>query len=81
MGYLWGRILSRNQVVRRPSGWSEELAWASSGFGTALYKLGLASAVYHIWGERNACIFSSKVRDVDTVFKTIKREVRNRCCS
>ena len=73
-------------MVRRPSGWSAELAWAtanlaSSGFGTALYILNLPAAVYHIWAERNAHIFTSKERDVDTVFKNIEREVRNRCCS
>ncbi|GFZ02663.1 hypothetical protein Acr_15g0012710 [Actinidia rufa] len=83
---IWARVLNRVQVNRIPSGWSEELAWATEnwinpGFGSCFFKLVLSAAVYHIWGERNARIFSSKARDVEAVFKTMKREVRDRCCS
>ncbi|GFY83122.1 hypothetical protein Acr_02g0013620 [Actinidia rufa] len=85
-GQIWSRVLSRFQVIWSPNGWSEELEWATGnwinpGFGADLYKLVLADSFYHIWWERDARIFRNKTRNVDAVFKTMEREVRDRCCS
>ncbi|GFS36695.1 hypothetical protein Acr_00g0047480 [Actinidia rufa] len=65
------------QVDSRPVGWFQVRDWAvhnlsSNSFAAALLKLVLWATVYHVWRERNACIFSSNTaKGGNVVFKTI----------
>lgn len=63
-----------------PLHWSAELDWRilhmrGKSFKDAVFKLFLRAAIYHVWIERNAHIFSNnKASDVCAVFKSMEKK-------
>lgn len=83
---IWSDLLGRNLVLRWPNSWDYELVWVVKhckvkGFRSAIYKLSLAAAIYHIWLERNARVFTQKCSSPDLVVKAIVAKIRDRICS
>lgn len=44
-------------------------------------KLGLAASIYHLWRERNNCIFQSMGSNSDMVFRRVADDIRACLCS
>ncbi|KAF7125002.1 hypothetical protein RHSIM_Rhsim12G0092100 [Rhododendron simsii] len=80
---IWSDLLGRNLVLRQPNSWDYELVWVVKhckvkGFRSAIYKLSLAAAIYHIWLERNSRVFTQKCSSQDLVVKAIVAKIRDR---
>lgn len=63
--------------------WKGEVLWASTHHkgkkpDAEVYRMTMASVVYHIWQERNARIFKQKQRSEDEIVKIIIQEIHHR---
>ncbi|KAH0745551.1 hypothetical protein KY285_007208 [Solanum tuberosum] len=81
---VWKRQLVWQGVTRQVLDWQGEVLWASTHHKgktpdvDQVYRMTMASAVYHIWQERNARIFKQKQRSEEEIVKTIIQEIHHR---
>ncbi|KAH0641836.1 hypothetical protein KY289_032810 [Solanum tuberosum] len=62
---VWRRVLTWQGINKSTMHWTAEVQWAGKYIkersSTALvYKLAMASSIYHLWLERNKRIFTQK---------------------
>ena len=71
---------------RGPTQRTAKLGWAMQHLSRKCFSflvsiLASSAALYHLWMDRNACIFSNKATDPSSVFKDIENDGRDRISS
>nr|XP_016479252.1 PREDICTED: uncharacterized protein LOC107800574 [Nicotiana tabacum] len=77
---VWGKLLAWIGLVRRVTGWNEELKWTADhrkdkGSKTMMYTMCITSVVYQIWMERNRRIFQQEKRSSEAIIRQIIQEI------
>ncbi|XP_060200849.1 uncharacterized protein LOC132629134 [Lycium barbarum] len=77
---VWTKLLKWQSITRTVRRWQEEKSWATSNASgrsvqADIYRMCLAGAVYHIWLERNARVFSQGQKEDKALVKQIIQEV------
>lgn len=80
---VWQKLLSWQGIMRRKKELQEEIQWtekkaAGKSAGAEVYRMVLATAVYHIWQARNNIIFQKKQVNAQNIVKMIIQEIHIR---
>ncbi|XP_019239049.1 PREDICTED: uncharacterized protein LOC109219081 [Nicotiana attenuata] len=80
---LWSTLLACQGIRRPVAGWDKELRWAEKKTkrkttAAELYKMTVATTIYHVWQERNTRIFQANVTGWEAVSKKIIQELHCR---
>ncbi|XP_020250863.1 uncharacterized protein LOC109828245 [Asparagus officinalis] len=76
--YIWNSIMDWMNFKKKSCNWNQVWNWFSSMRGKSLQvklrRLVLTASIYCIWRERNARLFTQKIRSADHLIKVIKFE-------
>ncbi|XP_060182984.1 uncharacterized protein LOC132612931 [Lycium barbarum] len=80
---MWEKVLAWQGIQRIAMPWQQEVFWAichaKGRTGRAeVYRMALASSVYHIWQERNWRVFQKRSRSAAELTRLIIQEVHCR---
>ncbi|KAH0776404.1 hypothetical protein KY290_007815 [Solanum tuberosum] len=80
---VWRKVLTWQEINRSTMHWTAEVQWAGKymkgrSSTTLVYKLAMASSVYHLWLERNSRIFIQKMQQTNTIVRYIIQEAHGR---
>ncbi|XP_009779248.1 uncharacterized protein LOC107791302 [Nicotiana tabacum] len=71
---IWSKVLQWMGITRQTMEWSQEIEWTCSNAksrstNSEIYRIALASCVYHVWQERNHKIFQHKQKQAGLLIK------------
>ncbi|XP_059309659.1 uncharacterized protein LOC132060717 [Lycium ferocissimum] len=77
---VWSKLLKWQNISKNVRRWQEEKSWATSNASSRsvqadIYKMCLAGAVYHIWLERDARVFSQGQKEDKGLVRQIIQEI------
>ncbi|KAH0724791.1 hypothetical protein KY284_000656 [Solanum tuberosum] len=80
---VWMGILQWQGITRSAMNWINEIQWAvkymkGKSSRTLVYRMAMASTIYHIWLERNASIFQQKQQSTSFLIRQIIQGIHGR---